>query len=433
MPQIPHFGQLILDRYEVVDLFPEGGQARVAKGVDRRNGGLVAIRQLLTAPEADNYDQEQARFKRAAGLRIGHPNVVDPIDSGEENGESYTIYPFIDGVGLDICLVRQGGCLAVDDAVHIIRQAASALSAGHVKGVIHRDIKPGNILIDAHTRAFVIDYGICSLINEPTITQGDRFLGTASWAAPEQVLAPRCKDLRTDLYALGSVFYNLLTGAMPVGDGTDQQVKHSICKVTPTPPRQLNPLIPEPIDRACMRLLAKRPEDRFANADEFIRALDDAARNNGHTRFCRSCGRPLGPHVNFCTSCGAAVNLGSAPLVCCIACGAPLDAAGITPTCNHYFGAVDHRITYFAGTLSGVIHRVPEGIYDLGRDVLSPRDHHISRVHLRLACANGSILVNDAGSANGTLVNGVPAQRVTLLEPGAELAIAGNKGTYTRN
>ncbi|MCH8853404.1 MAG: protein kinase [Planctomycetes bacterium] len=434
MARMMQIGEVILGRYEVEDLLSEGGQASLARGRNVDTGSLVAIRQLTASTERPDYAQELARFKRAATLHLHHANVVDPSDYGEEDGEWFMIMPYIDGLTLEAQTMRAGGTLPVREASTIACQIASGLSACHAKGVVHRDIKPANILIDQAGRVYIIDFGICSVAHESTITQGDAFLGTLSWATPEQVVDPRRFDPRLDLYALGSTFYYCLTGAMPVEGDSAEQIMLSICQWTPPSPRQLNASIPAEVDEACMRLLAKQPEDRFQTAEEFVAALNGAAEPQARAAHCPSCGQTVLNDAKFCTSCGAGIGLQRVAPIHCLACGAAV--LQNTSTCGHcgrLFGPSGHRLTFNAGSLSGVVFRIPEGIYEIGRDALSPRDHHISRKHLSVACVNGSVHVVDAGSANKTTVDGRLADRPFALLPGTELSIAGNTAIYTNN
>jgi eukaryotic-like serine/threonine-protein kinase len=152
MPEMIKISQTILRRYEIDDLIGEGGQASLAKGTDQATGQTIVIKQLSAIPGHSNYEQELARFKRSAELRIGHPAVVDPTDFVEEKGAYYTIMPFIDGVDLSQYVDINSGKLRPQPATTIIRQVADGLGAIHAQGIVHRDIKPENILISKDGR-----------------------------------------------------------------------------------------------------------------------------------------------------------------------------------------------------------------------------------------------------------------------------------------
>jgi hypothetical protein len=430
MPQMMNYGEVVLGRYEVVELLCEGGQVFVAKAKDQSGAG-VAIRKLKVASDERNYAQELARFKRAARLRIGHSNVLDPIDFGEEDGEWYAIYPYIEGFDLETLVIRNGGKLPVDDVVRIVRGIAAGLAACHTHRVVHRDIKPCNILIDTKGNVFIIDFGICSIIGESTVTQGNYFQGSYQWASPEQACSPRCQDPRLDLYALGGVFYYLLTGRMANPGRTEHEMMENIHRLTPPSPATIDSSIPKALDRICMQLLEKDPGRRFQCAEDLIRALD-AAISSCSADACRSCGRQVNAAASYCVYCGAPYRVNEAHPRC-LACGDMVEDN--TPACSngHHFGVTDHRIEFIRGSNMGMVFRAPEGGFEIGRDVLSPRDCRISHRHLRVECVNGTAFITDAGSTNGTFINGRCAKSAILLEPDAELVIAGNKAVYRRH
>ena len=138
-------------------------------------------------------------------------------------------------------------------------------------------------------------------------------------------------------------------------------------------------------------------------------------------------------HTKFCPYCGACLGVASVNRVHCLACGAPSRGDYRCSHCNRLFGPVTHQLTFNVGPLSGMVFRIPEGIYPVGRDVLAPRDYSISRQHLQVACVNGAVYVADAGSTNRTYVAGRFADEPIRLTPNVELSIAGNTGTYTSN
>ncbi|MBK8270295.1 MAG: protein kinase [Planctomycetes bacterium] len=377
--------QIILGKYQVIDLIQECGQALLAKGVDSTSGATVAIRQLLARPGQTGYENERARFYRAAELRINQINVVDTLEYGEDLGEFYMIMPYVEGQTLDQFVAAKGGRLSPDSAVSIARQIAAGLAACHAHGVTHRDIKPENILVDTNNRAFIIDFGICSLAGQPTITQGDGFQGSLRWASPEQIVDPRSRDPRLDLFALGGVFYFMLTGLPPSEGATPQDIMMNICKVMPPPPKQLLTSLPDRIDRACMKLLAKEPSDRFQSAEQFIQALDPTSGAKTNPAICRSCRAAVDSLSNFCFHCGASIgdSVNGYGLKFCLACGARADELKTCPSCNRIFSSVDHRFEFVLGALSGVTFRIPQGMFVTGREILCPRDFQISRRHLQ--------------------------------------------------
>jgi hypothetical protein len=422
-------GEIILGDYEILDLSAIGGQATVAKARDLRSGDLVAIKQLNASPNQAGFEQQVKRFQREGRIRIEHPNVVDPNTYAEEDGEHYIVFPFIDGVTLDTYVQSQGGRLSVDEALRLIGQVAEGLGAAHDKGITHRDVKPGNILVDKRGIVHIVDFGVGQDVNEATIAEKAGFLGTVHYASPEQIQSPDDVDHRSDLFSLGAVFYFLLTGRPPV-DGSDlSSVAVGICQDNPVPPSQLVPSIPRHVEEACLRLLAKHPDHRFQTAQEFLDPVGDpgAAASPPH---CPSCHVQLEPGSAYCSRCGAACGAHS-PRCRCLACGADVTREDTCLQCSRTFTPTDHRLTFKRGPLTGIVYRIPEGIYPVGRDELEPRDYQISRRHFHVACLNGSVQLQDAGSTNKTYVGGQLAQLPTPIASGQEIRIAGNTAIYS--
>jgi serine/threonine protein kinase len=300
-------GRVILGQYEVVDLLPSGGEADIAKARDAMTGQVVVLKCLSASPDDPGYLERLSRFQRAGRTCIGHPNVVDPIADGEEDGEYYIVFPYMDGETLDVYAGRHGGILPPEAAVAIVRGVAEGLAAAHSQGVVHRDIKPENILVIADGQPRLIDFGIHRRMDEKTMVRGDGLLGTLKWMSPEQIREPGSEDHRTDLYALGAVFYNALTGAMPIRGTDASSIALSICEYLPPSPRQLQPSVPTLIDKACMRLLVKDRDRRTQSAEEFIRALNPVE-SATPGRTCSSCGNSLDSGFAFCPRCGAETN-----------------------------------------------------------------------------------------------------------------------------
>jgi serine/threonine protein kinase len=430
MAKMMTIGQTVKGRYEIEDLIIEGGQASLARGVDRQTGQPVVIKQLRAEPGQSNYTEELARFQRAGQTRIGHPAVVDPLEMVEEDNEWYIIFPFIDGPHLEAYVASRGGKLSVKQAVAITRQVAEALVAIHAQKIIHRDLKPANLLIDEDDHCHIIDLGICKNLRENTITQGDGLLGSLFWMTPEQIAQSGNEDYRTDLYALGAIMYFMLTGSTPAQGHEPGAIAISICRHIPPSPREIDSTIPEYMDQICMKLLAKSPNARFQSETELLQALDDKDNYSPPGGFCISCGNAISSDMRFCQHCGASLETDRSPAIHCLACGASVDHEKHCPGCKRPFGSTDHHLAFTAGALTGTFYRIPEGIFEVGRDELSPREYHISHRHFRVACLNGSVHIQDAGSTNKTYVAGRPAELPIPLESGLELCIAGNTAIY---
>jgi len=207
MTDITIIGQtLIDDRYEILEPIGQGGQAVVAKALDRQTGNEVVIKQLSASPGDSGYDEAVARFKRAGEIRINHPNVVDPVDYAEEEGEHYIIMPYVEGDTLAQHLTKNGGKLPCDEACRIAHEIAKGLAAIH-PGIVHRDLKPENIIIGDDGRVYIVDFGICKNSTQKTITTGDGILGSLPWMSPQQLHNAVKVDHRSDLYSLGAMMY----------------------------------------------------------------------------------------------------------------------------------------------------------------------------------------------------------------------------------
>ncbi|MFC1805373.1 protein kinase [Planctomycetota bacterium] len=430
MSSIMQAGQIVLLWYEVIELIGLGGQGAVARGVDTRTGEAVAIKQLLASPGTPNYDRILARFRREAQVSVSHPNVVEYLDLGEDGGTWFAIMRFEEGQDLAHIMAANGGKLPADQAVAITMAVAEGLQACHNMGLVHRDLKPANILIRPDGSPCILDLGICRNTNEHTITTDDGLLGTLGYMSPEQIRSPRTVDARSDLYSLGVILYEMLTG-LPAAPGQNtEEVLRSIRDHTPPSPTDLDPSIPEHISLACMQLLAKDPAARFPNCTEFIQAMQGACAPVPASS-CGSCGAQLLADAIYCHDCGAHVARTHEEAPRCLACGAPVTDAAICVSCQRPFGPLGHKLTFHSGSLMGLTFMIPGGIYAVGRDELSPRDQQLSRRHFLMACIDGVLYVQDGGSTNRTYVDNLFADRPVPLVPGREFRVAGSSAAYT--
>jgi tetratricopeptide (TPR) repeat protein len=265
---------LMLDRVGNYILEAELGRGALGVVFRARHavlGHRVAIKTLLTGDRAS--PAARARFLRearaAASLR--HPGIVPVHDLGEERGAAFVVMELIEGEGLGARLGR--GPLPVREAVELTRQVATALHHAHLHGVVHRDVKPDNILVDRDGAARLTDFGIARVEDEPGQTKSGVFVGTPAYAAPEQLLGGRV-DARTDVYALGGTLFALLTGRPPF-DEAESMVVHvaQVCGEGPPRPSSFRPEVSPALDEVVLRCLAKRPDDRFATANDLAAAI----------------------------------------------------------------------------------------------------------------------------------------------------------------
>ena len=206
-------GEVVGGRYSLEERLGSGGSSSVWRARDQESGRQVAVK-LLHLDAADS-PETIARFDREARVLegIANPNTVELLDRGEMDGRPFLVFELIDGTDLSERL-RQEGMIAVTDALAIAIQVANGLAAAHARRCVHRDLKPGNILISDSGRVCVADFGIARALEEPGLTQPGRVLGTGEYVSPEQALG-RKVDARSDLYALGVVLYEMLAGRPP--------------------------------------------------------------------------------------------------------------------------------------------------------------------------------------------------------------------------
>ena len=263
-------GQIIKERYEITQLLGEGGMSYVYKAIDKQLQRTVAIKTLK--PNYVEQEKFVERFKREAqtAANLNHPNIVQIFDWGIGD-EPFFVMEYIEGNTLT-SIIANKRTISMTDILFIGAQVSSGLQAAHSKGLVHRDIKPGNIMITPEGKVKVTDFGIVSLQNEESdITKTGSILGTASYISPEQAQGkPVSKE--SDLYSLGTVLYELITGRPPFEGDTPiaTATKHITDK-----PEKLSTYradIPKGIENAVLKLLHKYPKDRFKNAED-LRAV----------------------------------------------------------------------------------------------------------------------------------------------------------------
>jgi serine/threonine protein kinase len=260
-------------RYEVVRELGRGSMGIVYQGFDPVIGRTVAIKTMLTeglAPE--EYKEFRARFQReaqAAGV-LSHPNIVNVFDYGEDNGILYLIMEFLEGTSLEK-LVEGTKVLPIETIIPMCEQVCSALDHAHERGIVHRDIKPANIMILNNGMVKVTDFGIAKMISMG-MTQAGLVLGTPNYMSPEQVKG-RQVDGRSDLFSLGVILYDLVTGEKPFPGQNITTVIYKIINENPVPPRELDATIHPGLSYVICKALAKSPEERYQTCRELAEDL----------------------------------------------------------------------------------------------------------------------------------------------------------------
>jgi len=264
--------RVLNDRYEIAGVLGQGGMAKVFKGTDRVLGRTVAVKVL--APHFADDEGFVARFRREAqaAAALNHPNIVGVFDTGSQNGVHFIVMEYVEGRTLrDV--IRADAPLLPERAIEITDAVARALSAAHEAGLVHRDIKPGNIMLTRGGEVKVMDFGIARTTTGDTLTQTAAILGTALYLSPEQAQGQQV-DARSDIYSLGCVFYEMLTAHSPFEGDSPVAIAYRHVRETPRLPSELNPDVPPELDAVVMKMLAKNPENRYQSAPELREDLE---------------------------------------------------------------------------------------------------------------------------------------------------------------
>jgi serine/threonine-protein kinase len=265
-------GQKIANRYTLERELGHGGMGFVFLARDEQLGERVALK-VISAMQASDPAAAAERFRRevSAARKITHPNVIRIHDLVEDGQRLLLSMEYVEGMTLASYLGRVG-TLKLDEARHLIGQICDGLNAAHLAGVVHRDLKPGNVLVDAEKRVKVIDFGLAKASFLAGMTATGLILGTPEYMSPEQVRG-LATDARADLYSLGAMAYHILCGRPPFAGETPIAIGFAHVTETPRPPRALRPDLPESVEAALLRALAKDPAQRPTDALDFKRSL----------------------------------------------------------------------------------------------------------------------------------------------------------------
>src|SRR5438034_542527 len=270
-----HFTAALTGRYAVEREIGAGGMATVFLARDLRHKRNVALK-VLNPELGAVLGAERFLSEIQVTANLQHPNLLPLFDSGEADGLLFYVMPYVEGESLRARLQREKQ-LPIDQAIHIATAIASALDYAHRHGVIHRDLKPENILLH-EGQPLVADFGIALAVTNAggdRVTQTGLSLGTPQYMSPEQATGDRAIDGRTDVYSLGAVLYEMLTGEPPHIGSTAQAVIARLMTERPRPVRATRETVPEQVELAVEIALAKLPADRWATAKEFADALND--------------------------------------------------------------------------------------------------------------------------------------------------------------
>jgi serine/threonine-protein kinase len=266
-------GEVLADRYEVEELVGAGGMSSVYRAHDRLLDRKVALKVMHQHYGEDPEYVERFRREARSVAALSHPNVVTIIDRGEHGGRQFIVFEYIEGENLKQLIQRRGPA-PVKTALELAKQIAQALSFAHQQGLVHRDVKPQNVLLNGDGCAKVTDFGIArSLDVQHGVTQTGTVLGTSDYIAPEQAQG-QTVDEQTDVYSLGVVLYELLTGEVPFPGESFVAVAMRHINEPPPPVRDTRPDVPARVEAVVQRAMAKEPTDRFRSMADFCAELD---------------------------------------------------------------------------------------------------------------------------------------------------------------
>jgi eukaryotic-like serine/threonine-protein kinase len=261
----------VVGSYKVVEKIGEGGMGAVFKGIDLMLEREVAIKMLR--PELASQPQVVERFRSEAVTlaKLNHPNIATLFSFLRQGEDFFMVMEFVRGETLDN-LIRRSGAMPCDRAIALFCQALEGIDHAHRMGIIHRDIKPANMMLTEGGTLKVMDFGIARVLGTSRMTRQGNIVGTIEYMSPEQVRGQET-DARSDIYSLGILLYEMLTGRVPFSSDSEYDLMQMQIEQAPQPPRVFSAQIPQTVEQAIMRSLAKRGEARFQGAAEFRNAL----------------------------------------------------------------------------------------------------------------------------------------------------------------
>ena len=276
-------GQKINDRYEIIKTIGEGGMANVYLANDTILDRKVAIKVLRG--DLSNDEKFIRRFKREAlsVSNLSHPNIVEVYDVGEEDGNYYIVMEYIEGKTLKQ-LLQKRGALTLNEVIDIMTQLTDGLAHAHEAYIIHRDIKPQNIMIEDNGLVKITDFGIAMALNSTQLTQTNSVMGSVHYLPPEQANG-KGSTVKSDIYSLGILMYELLTGSVPFKGDTAVEIalKHMKEKIPSI--RKQNPTIPQSVENIVLKATAKNPKNRYDNVRDMYKDLQTALQRDNEKRL----------------------------------------------------------------------------------------------------------------------------------------------------
>lgn len=273
----------LLGKYEIISTIGQGAMGLVYKAYDTILERIVAIKTIKKdLLEQSGEEEILARFKREAvsSGKLSHPNIIPVYEYQEADGAAYIVMEFVEGEELS-SIIERGSRLAYETIIDIVKQILSALDYAHQNGIVHRDVKPANLILTESGTVKIADFGIAH-VSSSSLTVAGTVMGTPSFMSPEQCQG-QAIDLRSDLFSCAGVFYYLLTGEKPFPGENSMATMQRVIAHEPVPPTQFNSSLPAAFDGLLLKALAKNPNERFQTADEFIAEID-AIGHGGSTK-----------------------------------------------------------------------------------------------------------------------------------------------------
>jgi len=266
-----------LDRYDLTELLARSGMASIFRAVDSTSGRTVALKVPHLQYESDVAFFERFRREEQIGQKLEHPNIVRVLDAGDRT-RMYLVMEFAEGKSLR-AILNDRGRLPADEALGIARQICSALVYMHSRGVVHRDLKPDNVLLSSEGQVKLLDFGIAmdEAARRLTWFGLSSPIGTPDYMAPEQIRGRR-GDVRTDIYALGTVLYEMVTGKLPYTAGNAHALMHAKLDLEPRLPHEALPDIEPKIEEIILHAIERSPRERYGSAQEMLADLEDPSR-----------------------------------------------------------------------------------------------------------------------------------------------------------
>ena len=274
----PYIGKLLDNRYEILELVGTGGMAKVYKARCHRLNRLVAIKILREDLSQDAEFRRRFHDESQAVAMLSHPNIVAVYDVSRSSELEYIVMELIDGITLKQYMQKKGNKLNWREALHFVTQITKALGHAHSRGIIHRDIKPHNVMVLRDGSVKVADFGIARVASGGHSTLTQEALGSVHYISPEQARGSHI-DARSDLYSTGVVLYEMITGRLPFEGDTPVSVAIQHINSIPLSPRELDSSIPEALEAITMKAMAPNPEDRYLSADDMLADLEEFRKN----------------------------------------------------------------------------------------------------------------------------------------------------------